>query len=69
MGSVTTECTTAGAVVEEPMVPAQPSRSDEQLVTAEAIAEALDPALVAGWRRRPGRRGCSCWAAVGCCSS
>jgi putative transposase len=47
MHTVTTESKTAGAVVEEPAVPAQPSVAAEQLVTAEAIAEALDPALVA----------------------
>ena len=47
MGSVTTESKTAGAVVEEATVPAQPGPADEQLVTAEAIAAALDPALVA----------------------
>src|ERR687885_1852944 len=47
MGSVTTESKTAGAVVEEPTVPVQPGPADEQLVTVEAIAEALDPALVA----------------------
>jgi transposase-like protein len=48
MGSVTTEKSKAvGAVVDEPMVPAQAGSADEQLVTAEAIAEALDPALVA----------------------
>jgi hypothetical protein len=44
---VTTESKTAGAVVDEPTVPAQPGPADEQLVTAAAIAEALDPALVA----------------------
>src|SRR5919202_6450802 len=47
MGSVTTESKTAGAVVDEATVPVQPGPADEQLVTAEAIAEALDPALVA----------------------
>src|SRR2546421_4300241 len=47
MGSVTTESKTAGAVVEEPTVPVQPGPADEQLATAQAIAEALDPALVA----------------------
>src|ERR671936_2030618 len=48
MGSVTTETSrTAGAVVDESTVPVQPGPVDEQLVTAEAIAEALDPALVA----------------------
>src|SRR5256714_5818027 len=50
MGSVTTEKNSraAGAVVEEPSVPAQPGPVDEQqLATAEAIAGALDPALVA----------------------
>src|ERR671937_2215065 len=48
MRSMTTEKSkTAGAVVEEATVPAQPGPVDEQLVTAEAIAEALDPALVA----------------------
>ncbi len=37
----------AGAVVEEPAVPVQPGPVDEQQVaTAEAIAQALDPALV-----------------------
>src|SRR2546423_15156173 len=49
MGSVTTEKNSraAGAVVEEPSVPAQPGPVDEQqLATAEAIAGALDPALV-----------------------
>ena len=44
---MTTESKTAGAVVEEPTVPVQPGPADEQLVTVEAIAEALDPALVA----------------------
>src|SRR5919202_2618405 len=48
MGSVTTEKSkTAGAVVDEPVVPAQAGPADEQAATAEAIAEALDPALVA----------------------
>jgi transposase-like protein len=47
MGSVTTEFKTADAVVEAPAVPAQPGPAQEQLVAAEAIAEALDPALVA----------------------
>src|SRR6266550_9057750 len=49
MGSVTTEKSkAAGAVVEEPTVPVQPGPADEQqLATAEAIAGALDPALVA----------------------
>jgi putative transposase len=38
----------AGAVVEEPAVPAQPGPVDErQVAAAEAIASALDPALVA----------------------
>src|SRR2546428_1986175 len=46
MGSVMTESKPAGAVVEEPMVPVQPGAADEQLATAEAIAGALDPALV-----------------------
>src|SRR2546425_5650344 len=49
MGSVTTEKSrTAGAVVEEPTVPVQPGPVDEQQqLAAEAIAAALDPALVA----------------------
>ncbi len=48
MGSVTTERKTAAAVVEEPVLPAQPGPADEQqAAAAEAIAEALDPALVA----------------------
>jgi putative transposase len=47
MSTVTTEIKTAGAVVDEPMVPVRGGPADEQLVTAEAIAEALDPALVA----------------------
>ena len=48
MSTVTTEKSrTAGAVVEEPVVPAQPGPADEQAATAEAIAQALDPALVA----------------------
>jgi hypothetical protein len=48
MGSVTTESKTAGAVAkEQPMVPAQPGSAEEPVLTAEAIAEALDPALVA----------------------
>src|SRR3989440_11567000 len=46
MGSVTTEITTATAVVEESVVAAQAGPADEQVATAEAIAEALDPALV-----------------------
>src|SRR5918912_3185161 len=48
MRSMTTEKSkTAGAVVEEATVPAQPGPADEHPVTAEAIAAALDPALVA----------------------
>src|SRR5918995_1373010 len=47
MSTVTTEFETAVAVVDEPLVPVQGGPADEQLVTAEAIAEALDPALVA----------------------
>jgi hypothetical protein len=47
MGSVTTEEKTAAAVVEEPMLPVQPGPADEQAAAAEAIAQALDPALVA----------------------
>jgi len=46
MGSVTTEIKTATAVVEESVVAAQAGPADEQVATAEAIAEALDPALV-----------------------
>jgi transposase-like protein len=46
MGSVTTETRTAAVAVDEPMVPAQADASMERTVTAEAIAEALDPALV-----------------------
>ena len=46
MGSVTTEMRTAAAVVEESGVPAQAGPADEQVATAAAIAEALDPALV-----------------------
>src|SRR3989475_4270714 len=46
MGSVMTESKTAGAVVEEPVVPVQAGPVDEQAATAEAIAAALDPALV-----------------------
>jgi len=47
MSTVTTEIETAGAVLDELAVPAQAGPADEQQVTAEAIAEALDPALVA----------------------
>src|SRR5690242_14072282 len=47
MHTVTTESKTAGAVVEDSAVPAQAGPTAEQLVTAEAIAEALDPVLVA----------------------
>ena len=43
---MTTEEKTAGAVVGEPMVPAQSAPADEQAAAAEAIAGALDPALV-----------------------
>jgi len=48
MGSVTTEKSkTAGAVVDEPVVPVQAGPADEaQAAAAQAIAEALDPALV-----------------------
>src|SRR5947209_11943356 len=48
MSTVTTEKSrAAGAVVEESTVPAQPGSVDEQqVVAAEAIAAALDPALV-----------------------
>src|SRR5256885_10313534 len=46
MGSVTTEIKTATAVVEESVVAAQAGLADEQVAAAEAIAEALDPALV-----------------------
>ena len=57
MGSVTTEIKTATAVVEESVVAAQAGAADEQVATAEAIAEALDPALVsrlAAQARAPG---------------
>jgi hypothetical protein len=48
MSTVTTEKSkTAGAVVEEPVVPVRPGPADEQQAAAEAIAQALDPALVA----------------------
>jgi putative transposase len=48
MGSVTTEIKTAGSGVDESAsVPAQAGPADEQAATAQAIAEALDPALVA----------------------
>jgi hypothetical protein len=48
MGSVTTEKSKTAGVVVESSVPAQPGPVDEQqLATAEAIAGALDPALVA----------------------
>jgi putative transposase len=47
MGTVTENSKTAGAVVDEPMVAAQAGPADEQqAAAAEAIAEALDPALV-----------------------
>src|SRR5438093_3946490 len=46
MESVTTKIKAAAAVVEEPAVPAQGGPADEQAATAEAIAGALDPALV-----------------------
>ena len=47
MSAVTTEKSkTAGAVVDEPVVPVQAGPVDEQ-AAAEAIAAALDPALVA----------------------
>jgi putative transposase len=46
MGSVTTEIKTATAVAGESVVPAQADPADEQVAAAEAIAEALDPALV-----------------------
>src|SRR5436190_13756194 len=47
MSAVTTEKSkTAGAVVDEPVVPVQAGPVDEQAATAEAIAGALDPALV-----------------------
>src|SRR2546430_10994705 len=47
MSAVTTEKSkTAGAVVDEPVVPVQAGPVDEQAATAEAIAAALDPALV-----------------------
>jgi hypothetical protein len=47
VSAVTTEKSrTAGAVVEKSAVPAQAGPADEQVATAEAIAEALGPALV-----------------------
>src|SRR5438477_11605794 len=47
MSAVTTEKSkTAGAVVDEPVVPVQAGPVGEQAATAEAIAAALDPALV-----------------------
>jgi putative transposase len=47
MGSVTEKSKAAGAVVDEPMVPVQAGPADEQqAAAAEAIAAALDPALV-----------------------
>jgi len=48
MGTVTTEKNEAvGAVADELVVPVQAGAAGEQLVTAEAIAAALDPVLVA----------------------
>jgi putative transposase len=49
MGSVTTESKTAAAVVDDSsaVAPTQAGPADEQAAAAEAIAEALDPALVA----------------------
>src|SRR5438552_17530248 len=48
MSAVTTEKSkAAGAVVDEPVVPVQAGPADEQGAAAEAIAAALDPALVA----------------------
>src|SRR5687768_14422323 len=51
MGTVMTEKSkAAGAVVDEPVVPAQPGPADasvDEQATAEAIAAALDPLLVA----------------------
>jgi len=47
VSAVTTEKSkTAGAVVDEPVVPVQAGPVGEQAATAEAIAAALDPALV-----------------------
>jgi putative transposase len=46
MSTVTTEIKTAGAVVEGPRVVALPGSVEEHAATAQAIAEALDPALV-----------------------
>jgi putative transposase len=48
MGTVTTEIKTAEAVADESILPVQAGPADEQqAATAEAIAGALDPALVA----------------------
>ena len=48
MGTVTEQSKAAGAVVDEALVPVQTGPADEQQVAAaEAIAAALDPALVA----------------------
>ena len=48
MVTVTEQSKTAGAVVDEPVLPVQAGPADEeQAATAAAIAEALDPALVA----------------------
>jgi putative transposase len=48
MGTVTEQSRAAGAVVDEPVVPVQAGlAAEEQAATAAAIAEALDPVLVA----------------------
>ena len=48
MGTVTEQSKAAGAVVDEVSVPVQTGPADEQqAAAAEAIAAALDPALVA----------------------
>src|SRR4051812_31199150 len=58
MGAVMTEKSkAAGAVVEEPTVLVQAGPVDEQLVTAEAIAAALDPDLVARLAAQARRQG------------
>jgi hypothetical protein len=68
MGIVTVQSKTAGAVVDEPVVvPGGPG--DEQAATAAAIAEALDPVLVARLAAQARAQRCSCWVGAASCSS
>jgi hypothetical protein len=57
-------------MVDVPVLPVQAGPVDAgQVAATEAIAGRSIRRWWPGWRRRPACSGCSCWAAVGCCSS